>query len=78
MNELRKITAEDTFPCYSCFDDFDSRTNCSVCQKKGFIMGNHPMVRFIDDFLTKNLPKELVAQIKFNDELTKESQLNSQ
>ena len=55
VGELRKIRAEDLFPCFSCFDEPALRGNCLACNKLGYIKGDHPMVKFADDFLTKNL-----------------------
>lgn len=49
--ELKAITPEDKFPCYVCFDKTVERLNCEVCNKKGFISGDHPMVKFVEDFL---------------------------
>lgn len=57
--ELRKIDGSDKFPCYSCYDQPVERINCTVCNKMGYIMGDHPMVKFVDDFLTQNLTSYL-------------------
>lgn len=59
MNEFRKIKPEDTFPCYSCFDEYDVRENCLICNGEGYLIGDNPMVMFIDDFLNKNLAEQL-------------------
>ena len=59
--ELRQIKSSHKFPCYGCFDQLQQRHECKVCNSKGYIAGDHPMVRFADDFLTQNLAKLLQA-----------------
>lgn len=56
---LRNITADDRFPCYGCFDKLKEKISCKICDRRGFIYGNHPMVKFVDDFLNKNLQPHL-------------------
>lgn len=56
--QLRKILPSDTFPCFSCFDDPQFRLTCTICNKTGFLRGDHPMVAFVDDFLTKNISNQ--------------------
>lgn len=51
--------------------------NCEVCDKQGFIYGDHPMVKFIDDFLNKNLPQQLENQTMAHEDSVKYSQQNS-
>ena len=59
VKELRQIHSSHKFPCYSCFDQLAERYECKVCRSKGYIAGDHPMVKFADDFLTQNLTKLL-------------------
>ena len=59
---LRPITPADTFPCFSCYDKPIHRMKCDVCMKRGFLYGNHPMVRFFDDFIEKNFEKMIKSQ----------------
>lgn len=56
---LISVTPNDNFPCYSCFDRPIERMRCDVCAKKGFLTGDHPMVKFVDQFLNQNLPQTM-------------------
>lgn len=53
--QLRKIQANDRFPCFACFDDQKEKMSCKECCGKGWIFGSHPMVQFAEDFIEKRL-----------------------
>ena len=54
-DSIKKIGDEDTFPCYTCANDRLQRQDCTTCNRKGILKGNHPMVRMIEQIIDSKL-----------------------
>lgn len=48
INGVRKVTESNKFPCFHCGGDQTLASECTRCDKKGYLPGNHPMVKMIE------------------------------
>jgi hypothetical protein len=44
---MKKINDWNVFPCYNCAGDSLMIIDCEICDHKGYLKGNHPMVKMI-------------------------------
>ena len=48
---MKKINDWNVFPCYNCAGDSLMMSNCDACEHKGYLKGNHPMVKMIEQII---------------------------